>query len=143
MSKNTTVEVSESLYKSVLQVISRARQFISRVANGALVETYWQIGRLIVEDEQKGCRKAEYGKGVLKELSVRLTSEFGSGFDASNLRNMRGFYLAFPICDALRHELGWTHYRILMREQDPVAREWYMNECVACGWSSRNLDGRL
>lgn len=138
-----TTQVSESLIKAIRDVVTQSRQFVSRVANGALVETYWQIGRLIVEDEQKGHRKAEYGKAILNELSERLTTEFGSGFDASNLRNMRSFYLAFPICDALRHELGWTHYRILMREQDPIAREWYMNECVACGWSSRNLDRQV
>lgn len=138
-----TTQVSESLFKAIRNIVNQSRQFVSRVANGALVETYWQIGRLIVEDEQKGQRKAEYGKAILKDLSERLTIEFGSGFDASNLRNMRSFYLAFPICDALRHELGWTHYRILMREQDPIAREWYMNECVACGWSSRNLDRQV
>lgn len=135
--------VSEKLFKSIRSIINDGARFISVAANAALVKMNWEIGRLIVEDEQKGRRKAEYGKAVLKELSERLTAEFGAGFDASNLRNMRSFYIAFPICDALRHELSWTHYRILMREQDPVAREWYMNECVACGWSSRNLDRQV
>ena len=72
-----------------------------------------------------------------------MTAEYGRGYDMSNLRYMRLFYLSFPIRDALRHELGWTHYRILMREKDPIAREWYMNECVASGWSSRDLERQV
>lgn len=98
---------------------------------------------MIVEDEQGGRRKAEYGKRLLDSLARRLTVEYGPGFDASNLRNMRRFYLAFPICDALRHELSWTHYRLLMHVDDPAAREWYANECVAQGWSSRTLDRQI
>ena len=75
-----------------------------------MVEANWRVGFLIVEDEQKGKRKAEYGKAVLRDLAHRLTAEYGSGYDESNLRYMRSFYLAFPIRDALRHELSWTHY---------------------------------
>lgn len=135
--------VSEKLFKSIRSVINDGARFISVAANAALVKMNWEIGRLIVEDEQKGRRKAEYGKAVLKELSERLMQEFGNGYTLTNLKYMRQFYLAFPIGHALRDELGWTHYRILMREQDPVAREWYMNECVACGWSSRNLDRQV
>ena len=74
-----------------------------------MVESNWRIGFLIVEDEQKGKRKAEYGKAVLKDLASRLTAEYGSGYDESNLRYMRLFYLAFPIRDALRHELSLIH----------------------------------
>ena len=121
----------DKLYSSVRKVIEQARGFVSIAANTALVRLNWEIGRLIVEDEQEGKRKAEYGKVQLDELARRLTTEYGRGYDASNLRNMRTFYLAFPICDALRHELNWTHYRILMRVVDATARKWYMNECVA------------
>ena len=119
----------DGLYRSVRKVIEEGRKVVSIAANAVLVRQNWSIGKLIVEDEQKGRRKADYGKRTLEELSARLTSEYGRGYDASNLRYMRQFYLEFPICDALRHELGWTHYRILMREDDPIAREWYMNEC--------------
>lgn len=143
MSENKTFEVSESLFKSIRSIIKDGACFISTAANATLVKVNWEIGRLIVEDEQKGRRKAEYGKAVLKDLSERLMKEFGDGYTERNLRYMRSFYLSFPIWNALRSELGWTHYRILMREQDPVAREWYMNECVACGWSSRNLDRQV
>ena len=133
----------DKLYQSVRKVIEQARVFVSVAANTAIVRQNWEIGRLIVEEEQGGKRKAEYGKAQLVGLANLLTSEYGSGYDASNLRYMRQFYLAFPICDALRHELSWTHYRTLMRVMDPKAREWYMNECVACGWGTRELDRQV
>lgn len=108
-----------------------------------MVRQNWEIGRLIVEDEQGGKRKAAYGKEQIDGLAARLTLEFGNGFTATNLRYMRQFYLAFPICHTLCDELSWSHYRILMRVSDPRAREWYMNECVACGWGSRELDRQV
>jgi hypothetical protein len=73
-----------------------------------MVQTYWQVGRLIVEDEQQGSERAAYGKQVLKQLSSALTAEFGKGFDSSILRNMRSFYLIFPKYDAVRHNLSYT-----------------------------------
>jgi hypothetical protein len=76
------------------------------MANSALLESYWQIGKIIMEDEQEGNEKAVYGKATLKNLAKQLTLEFGKGFDESNLRNMRTFYKAFPIRDALRTELS-------------------------------------
>ena len=137
------IVVSNRLYQSVRRVIQEAHRVVSRIANSAMVETYWRVGCLIVEDEQKGKRKAEYGKAVLNDLAARLTAEYGSGYDASNLRNMRLFYLTFPIRDALRHELSWTHYRSLMHVEDPIAREWYMNECIAAKWGTRDLDRQI
>ena len=137
------VVASDRLYRSVKKVIQEAQGVVSRVANWAMVESNWRIGFLIVEDEQKGKRKAEYGKAVLKDLARRLTAEYGSGYDESNLRYMRLFYLAFPIRDALRHELSWTHYRSLTRVSDPIAREWYMNECIASSWGTRALDRQI
>jgi predicted nuclease of restriction endonuclease-like (RecB) superfamily len=138
-----TYVASDRLYRSVRKVIQEAQGVVSRVANWAMVESNWRIGFLIVEDEQKGKRKAEYGKAVLKDLASRLTAEYGSGYDESNLRYMRLFYLAFPIRDALRHELSWTHYRSLTRVADPIAREWYMNECIASSWGTRVLDRQI
>ena len=88
-------------------------------------------------------RKAEYGKAALKDLARRLTDEYGSGYDERNLRYMRSFYLAFPIRNALRSELSWTHYRSLMGVADPIAREWYMNECIASSWGTRDLDRQI
>ena len=91
-----------------------------------MVQTYWQVGQLIVEDEQQGDKRARYGKQVLAQLSATLTCEFGKGFDLTNLRKMRQFYLAFPIRDAVRLELSWTHYRTLIRIDNEQARHWYI-----------------
>ena len=101
------------LFYSIKEIVQKSRERVFRTINGTLLETYWHIGRIIVDDEQQGKSKAEYGKETLKNLSIQLTLEFGKGFDDSNLRNMRAFYKAFPICDTLRHELSWSHYRLL------------------------------
>lgn len=106
---------NNNLLLSVKELILESRQRVFRATNSVLLQTYWNIGKLIVEDEQQGRAKANYGEATLKSLARQLTFEFGKGFDDSNLRNMRAFYKAFPICDALRHELSWTHYRLLYR----------------------------
>jgi hypothetical protein len=103
------------LYQEICQVVKNARQRVFRVANSALLESYWEIERIIIEDEQRGAERASYGMETLKRLSGQLTLEFGRGFDESNLRNMCSFYNIFPIRDSLRHELSWSHYRILIR----------------------------
>src|SRR5205823_14022344 len=111
--------------------------------NSAMVLAYWEIGRAIVEEEQQGRERAEYGQRLLRELSRRLTSEFGRGFDRSNLFHMRGFYLAYPKVDALRRQLSWTHYRLLLRVENPEARSFYEAESVNTGWSTRELDRQI
>lgn len=103
------------LLESLRGLILSGRQRALRAVDAVQVRTCWEIGRHIVEFEQRGQARAEYGGGLLQGLSERLTAEFGRGFDASNLRYMRLFYQAFPICDALRHELSWTHYRKLLK----------------------------
>jgi hypothetical protein len=104
------MEVSENyLFLTIKEIIYQSHEKFFRIANSTLLLTYWQIGQLIVEDEQKGNEHAEYAKFVLKNLSKKLTLEFGKGFDESNLRNMRSFYQSFPIRDSLRYELSWTH----------------------------------
>ncbi len=105
-----------------------------------MVVAYWHIGREIVEEEQIGKSRAGYGEAILKKLSEKLTADFGKGFDESNLRNIRHFYLTYPKCDALRHELSWTHYRILMRVDKPQARSFYEIECIENNWSARELE---
>jgi hypothetical protein len=116
-------------------LIQDARKKILRSADVIQVQTCWEIGRHIVEFEQGGSDRAQYGKQLLPALAATLTEEFGKGFDVTNLRHMRGFYLAFPIRDALRRELSWTHYRTLLRADDSKARQWYMNESADQGWS--------
>jgi hypothetical protein len=101
---------NNELLKAIKEIINQSRLKVFRAANSALLESYWQIGKLIVEDELQGKLRADYGKATLKNLSNQLTLEFGKGFDYTNLTNIRKFYLAFPILDALRQELSWTHY---------------------------------
>ncbi len=134
---------SGSLLQDLRGLILQARQKVARTVNEVQVHTYWQIGRQIVEFEQGGAERAQYGKGLLQALAASLTAEFGRGFDQSNLRNMRLFYKAFPIRDALRHELSWTHYRALLRIDDEKARAWYMNEGAGQGWTTRALERQI
>jgi predicted nuclease of restriction endonuclease-like (RecB) superfamily len=131
------------LIESVKEIIISARLRVYRMANSSLLETYWQMGKLIVEDEQMGKAKAQYGKATLKRLSQALTLEFGKGYDESNLRNIRSFYIAFPIRDALRHELSWTHYRLLSRLDSGEKRAYYLNESLTSNWNSRQLQRQI
>ncbi len=108
--------------------------------NFAMVQTYWQIGRIIVEHEQNGSIRAEYGKAVLQKISENLQKEFGTGFSVRNLQQMKKFYVIFPNTNAVRSQLTWTHYRALLRVDNDTARNWYMDECVRSGWSSRQLE---
>jgi predicted nuclease of restriction endonuclease-like (RecB) superfamily len=132
-----------NLLLSVKEIILQSRHRVYRMVNSVLLETYWQIGQLIVEDEQKGNQKAVFGKYTLKNLANELTLEFGKGFDESNLRNMRSFYNAFPIRDALRHELSWTHYRLLSRLETEEKRIYYLYECIDANWNSRDLQRQI
>ncbi len=118
--------IPEGFFGQLRALIGEARQQALRAVDVVQVQTCWQIGRHIVEFEQNGAERAMYGARLLPRLAERLTAEFGRGFDASNLRNMRQFFLAFPICDALRRELSWTHYRSLLRVDNAEARQWYM-----------------
>ena len=137
------IELPQSLLNTLRDLITQARQQATRSVNTIQVQTYWQIGQHIVEFEQGGEARAQYGKRLLKNLATVLTAEFGKGFDTSNLRYMRLFYQAFPNCDALRHELSWTHYRFLLRVDNAAARQWYMQEAATQNWSTRVLERQI
>jgi len=107
------------------------------------VRTCWIVGRHIVEFEQGGQSRAAYGTAVLTQVSAQLTVEFGKGFDRSNLYKMSQFYRAFPNLDAVRLNLSWSHYRLLLRVDSAAAREWYMNESATQNWSTRALDRQI
>jgi predicted nuclease of restriction endonuclease-like (RecB) superfamily len=98
---------------------------------------------VIVEEEQNGKGRADYGKQVLKQLSQKLTAKYKKGFDESNLRHMRNFYLIYPKYDALRPELSWTHYRLFLRVENEKARQFYMQEAIDCNWSTRTLERQI
>ncbi|MCX6181857.1 MAG: PDDEXK nuclease domain-containing protein [Bacteroidetes bacterium] len=144
MSKKQNIQKpNQNLLLAIKQIIETARAKAYRAVNTYLLESYWHIGKLIVEHEQHGSKRADYGKSLLKELAAELTREFGRGFDDSNLRNMRTFYLAFPICDALRHELSWTHYRTISRLDSEEKRLYYLNQSIDNGWNSRELERNI
>ena len=135
--------LSLQLLKQLRALLQQSRQQLQQNINTTMVHTYWQVGRLIVEQEQQGSDRAAYGKQVLKQLSNVLTAEFGKGFDSSNLRNMRSFYLVFPKYDAVRHKLSWTHYRSLIRIDNEQARQWYLEEAISQSWSARALERQI
>jgi predicted nuclease of restriction endonuclease-like (RecB) superfamily len=111
--------------------------------NFIMVEAYWNIGQQIVEEEQNGKDRAEYGSYLIKELSTKLTKDFGKGFTQQNLRNMRQFYNCFPIRSTLCSELSWSHYRLIMRLDNPLARLWYTEESSKSNWSVRALERQI
>ena len=139
-------EVSDPLMPLVGQLralIADARQRVLRAVDVIQVQTCWQVGRHIVEFEQGGAARAAYGKRLLPMLAGQLTAEFGKGFDERNLRHMRAFFQAFPIWDAVRSELSWTHYRLLTRVDSAEARQWYMTEAATQNWSTRALERQI
>jgi predicted nuclease of restriction endonuclease-like (RecB) superfamily len=136
-------QAANTLLSNIRDLLTQGRKQVLQAVNSAMVQTYWEIGRLIVEDEQKGQARAEYGKALLKNLSTSLTEEFGKGFDVRNLRNMRSFYLVFPIRNAVRTELSWTHYRMLLRVENEQARLWYIKEAIDQSWSTRALERQI
>ncbi|MDQ3847027.1 MAG: PDDEXK nuclease domain-containing protein, partial [Bacteroidota bacterium] len=153
---------NDTLYLEIKTILEEARQSAYRAVNFAMVQAYWEIGRRIVEQEQAGNVKAAYGKGLLKELSQKLTADFGKGFTETNLKYFRQFYITFPPAEkshavrdqlnkkevpqkshALRSELSWTHYRLLMRVENVAARNYYMQEAIAQNWSTRALERQI
>ena len=134
--------VNQNFYNEIRSILLSARNKVYQTANFAMVEAYWNIGKSIIE-EQGGKEKAEYGTGLLKELSKQMTHDFGKGFTVANLKNMRQFYLTFPNGYALRSELSWTHYRLLMRVENDNARDFYLQEAVKSGWSTRQLERQI
>jgi predicted nuclease of restriction endonuclease-like (RecB) superfamily len=133
----------DPVYQRIRDILRQGRDQALRAVNAEMVRAYWEVGREIVEEEQRGQTRADYGSHLIKALAERLTKEFGKGFDRTNLQHMRVVYLTFPICDALRRELTWTHYRILTRVSRPEARGFYEAECVKANWSTRELERQI
>lgn len=137
------VNNNDKLYTQIVSIISNAKLSTLRSINNLMVQTYWSIGKLIIEEEQNGKERADYGLFLIKDLSKRLTKEFGPGFNEPNLRNMRQFFMMFQIRSALRSELSWTHYRLLMRIENENARNFYLNEVISNNWSTRELERQI
>lgn len=133
----------ERLLQQVRDIVLSARATAWRAVNSAMVSSYWEIGRTIVEEEHHGADRAGYGDHLIDRVSKRLSAEFGKGFNRSNVFAMCQFYRAFPIVHAVRGQLTWTHYRLLIRVEDTQARSFYETESVNAGWSTRELERQI
>ena len=140
---NELAKGQEALLSIIRDTLEQAKAQVTRQVNNTLLAAYWQVGRHIVEYEQNGNARADYGTGMLKKLSEKLVAEFGNGFNLTNLKLIRLLYLRFPKSDALRHQLNWTHYRELLKVKDDAAMNFYLDECVACNWSTRQLQRQI
>ena len=143
MSELIPASAFDVAYTRIRDILTEARNRAYQAINSAMVLAYWEIGRVIVEEEQYGKERADYGTHLLMILADRLTNDFGKGFDRTNLHRMRLFYRTYPIRDALRHELSWTHYRLLLRVERPEVRSFYENEAVNARWSTRELERQI
>ena len=145
--QKTQTSLAEKVAERIEQLISEARKHVVSAINTTMVYTYYEIGRTIVEDEQQGERRAEYGKALLKALAKRLTRKFGKGFSAQNLANMRQFYLIYSQSQIFQtvsrkspeFSLSWSHYVRLMRMENPDERRFYEIEAIQNNWSLREL----
>ena len=134
--------IDNDFYSGVKEIIEKARHRIYRNIQSEMVLAYWQIGKMIVE-KQGGEARADYGAGLIKELSAQMTKDFGSGYTISNLKYMRQFYLTFQKSHAVRGELSWTHYRLILSLNDEKTRDFYIKEAIDGNWSTRQLEREI
>ena len=140
--KKEYLYLDNNFYLDIKNLILDARKRIYTNIKYEMVLTYWKIGQMIVE-KQDGEEKADYGLGLIKELSIELTKEFGPGYTERNLRFFRQFYLLFPNWNAVRTELSWTHYRLLLKVDNENARNFYIKEAIDGNWSTRQLEREI
>ena len=134
--------VSKEFYDDIKKIINESRNNVRNYVNTTILIAYWNIGKKIVEF-QGGEDKAKYGDKVISELSKQMTHDFGKGYNISSLKRMRQFYLAFPKGATVRHQLSWSHYRILITIENPKIREFYMEEAIKGNWSVRQLERQV
>ena len=131
----------ENLYNKVAELLKLAQNTVVQTVNKTMVQTYFEIGKMIVEEEQKGKERAEYGQQLIEELSIRLLNDFGKGFSSTNIKQMRSFYLTYSKGQTVSDEfnLSWSHYLKLMRIDDENERRFYEIETLKNNWSLREL----
>ena len=141
MANEPSLNKKTSLYNKIASILEESRKFVASTVNTAMVQTYFEIGRLIVEEEQHGNIRAEYGKETLKKLSEKLTANDGKGFSVTNLKQMRDFYLTYQIRQTVSDQftLSYSHYLFLMRIDNPDERKFYEIEATSSNWSLREL----
>jgi predicted nuclease of restriction endonuclease-like (RecB) superfamily len=137
------MQIEKTFITDIKTILSKARTRAFAIANSEMLNAYWLVGKRISQQELKGARKAQYGTFIIRELSSQLLQEFGKGFEERELRRMRQFYLYFPEQTDLRFELTWTHYRYILRIEDPKVRTWYVSEAITQGWNTRQLERNI
>ncbi|MDR0414805.1 MAG: PDDEXK nuclease domain-containing protein [Prevotellaceae bacterium] len=137
---NNGLQPAVDQIRAILEV---ARGHVAKEVNSTMLDAYWEIGHIVVEQEQSGELKAKYGKRLLPELSKRLTRDLGRGFSRSNLQNMRALYREYPICQTLSGKLSWSHYIELLSVNDKAARSFYEQECLNARWSVKELNRQI
>ncbi len=140
LSVNTSLT---GVVQDIKNVLDLARSKVAKEVNNELLNTYWNIGRIICEYEQSVPDRADYGKQTLKELAKELTQEFGKGFSRANLYNMRLFYQTYEKIQTVSGKLSWSHYCELLSISDPDKRSFYEKETVNSGWSVRELKRQI
>ena len=140
---NEIDKIHKDFYSNIKELMDNARNRVAREVNNILIQTYWEIGRIIVEEEQGNTDRAEYGKQLITDLSKKLTKEYGKGFSKSNLFNMRNFYLYFPIFQTVSGKLSWSHYCELLSISDEQKRSFYEKETINANWSVRELKRQI
>jgi len=141
--QSTSGNEVDDVYEDVKRILDHARSGALRSMSSIMVKAYWHIGKVIVEHEQKGDRRARYGKTITQGLAKRLTKNYGKGFNSTNIWYMKQFYLSFPNVNALDTRLTWTHYRMLLKVDGEGARRFYILEAASNSWSTRELDSQI
>ena len=135
--------IANKIYNEIKTILEKAKESVYKSVNFSMVNAYWNIGRIIVDEEQRGEERAEYGRYLIKFLSKKLTSDFGKGFSITNLKYMRVFYKAFPIGQTLSDQLSWSHYLLLSKLEQENIRHFYFKECISAHWSVRELERQI
>lgn len=137
----------QQFFADIARILQTGRSQAYQAVNTAMVQTYWQLGQRIVEQEQQGEARAEYGKALITNLSRYLGDTFGKGFSVANLKNFRQFYLTYPDFDELATHcvanLSWSHVRLIMRLENPAERSYYLQEAISQNWSTRLLERNI
>jgi predicted nuclease of restriction endonuclease-like (RecB) superfamily len=145
--RNEISKNDNTFYAEISEMLQKARSTAYQVVNAVMVQTYWQIGKRIVEQEQHGQNRANYGDYLITNLSRYLSDTFGKGFSEANLKNFRQSYLVFPDFDQFATQcvanLTWTHIRLIMRLDNPSEREYYLKETAEQNWTSRVLERNI
>lgn len=144
--KNELTKIETNFVNEIKTLILEAQKSAYHSVASIMIQVYWNIGKRIVEQEQNGKERADYGTRLLEILSFELTKEFGTGYSERNLRNFRKFYQFFPqpkIWNACVPNLNWTHFRSLLRVEDENARLWYLQEAASQNWNTRTLDRNI